>query len=179
VNVCFILGNNHFPDEQNILFRTSQTSTTIDGFTNQTNNQVVFTSSLSLTVQGHGQSGITPTSGSNIANLTITVPHGEFTDFIINPHKTNTPSNILISARTSTGAFFNSGFFGGMGNNFMTILAAPGVEINQISMTALSGVSTVSQTRISGVEVIPEPSSMLLLGSGVLIFAQVLRRKLM
>ena len=64
----------------------------------------------------------------------------------------------------------------------MTILAAPGVELVKISMASGGGVNTVSQNRISGIEPlpppIPEPSSMLLLGSGVLVLAQVLRRKL-
>src|ERR1051325_3525234 len=62
-NVIFTLSNNpQQPGEQNILFGSQQTGTTINGATNQTNTPVRFTSTQSLTTGGQGQAILQPTS---------------------------------------------------------------------------------------------------------------------
>src|SRR4051794_22140574 len=85
-NVIFTLGNNPQPSEQNILFGSSQTGTTITGATNQSNTPVRFTSTQSLTTGGIGQAFFQPAnSGSLLTNFTFSVPNNTFTDFIFNP----------------------------------------------------------------------------------------------
>src|SRR5260370_42427409 len=83
----FILGNNRQQSgEQNILFSTSQSGTTINGVTNQTSTPVLFTSSQSLNTGGIGQALLQPTSSRTLlANFTFSVPGGTFTGFIFHP----------------------------------------------------------------------------------------------
>jgi hypothetical protein len=72
------------------------------------------------------------------------------------------------------------GFGDTHGNNFLTITVTPGDAIHSVTLDSGPGFQDLKQTRISGpfAEIIPEPSSMVLLGSGVLGLAQLLRRKL-
>jgi hypothetical protein len=75
--------------------------------------------------------------------------------------------------------FFVSPLFGSSGNNFMTVNATGGGEI---TITPTSGLMTLAQNQISGISitsVVPESSSMLLVGSGLLLLALGLRRKLL
>ena len=84
--VIFTPGNNPQPGEQNILFGSSQTGTTISGATNQSNTPVRFTSTQSLTTGGVGQAFVQPAnSASLLTNFTFSVPNNTFTDFIFNP----------------------------------------------------------------------------------------------
>jgi len=54
-SVIFTLGDNPQPGEENILFGSSQTGTTITGATNQSHTPVQFMSTQSLTTGGIGQ----------------------------------------------------------------------------------------------------------------------------
>jgi len=67
------------------------------------------------------------------------------------------------------------------GDNFLTITTTPGEEISSITITSATGFLDLKQPRvsgISGVTIIPEPSSLLLLASGLVDIAGVVRRKL-
>lgn len=67
-------------------------------------------------------------------------------------------------------------------DNFLTILATNRETISSITIDSASGFADFKQPRISGISgvtLVPEPSSMLLLASGVLGIAPVLRRKIL
>src|SRR5215469_11095461 len=124
-NAVFEFGNHPQPNEQNILFHTPQTGTSVNGFTNHTDTMVVFTSPTTLTAKG-GQSDIDALSGK-ISDILITVPGENFLDYILNPFKGNNSSDITVTVKMSDGKSFTSPSFGHSGgNNFLTILATGG-----------------------------------------------------
>src|SRR5262249_13557514 len=89
--ITFQLGNHPQPDEENILFQSSETGGTITGATNQTNTPVHFSSLTGETLfQGaKGQADIENAADPGKADLTsmaVTLDPGFFfTDFILNP----------------------------------------------------------------------------------------------
>ncbi len=172
----FMLGNNpQQPGEQNILFSTSQSGTTINGVTNQTSTPVLFTSSQSLNTGGIGQAFLQPTSSSTLlANFTFSVPGGTFTDFIFNPQIGGQPQGgggtASVSVAASDGTFDFS-YALGNGNNFLTIVASAGETLSSVTLTDFPGFNQLQQPRVSGVAAttpVPEPASLALLGLGLL-----------
>ncbi len=180
----FTLGNNpQQSGEQNILFGSSQTGTTINGTTNQTNTPVRFTSSQSLSTGGIGQAFLTPTNSSSLlTNFAFSVPGGTFTDFIFNPQiggQPNAPSGTAAITVTASDGAFNFNLPLSNGNNFLTIVASSGETFSQVALTSSTGFNQLQQPRVSGVNTggggggggggtpIPEPASMALLGAGV------------
>jgi hypothetical protein len=175
-DAVFTLGNHPQPGEQNIMFHTAMTGTMVSGTTNQTHNQVVFLSNQTLHVSG-GQSDVDAVSGS-LTNITITAPLFVFNDYILNPFKDTSSSNISVMVVMSDGHTFSFGPYGKNGDNFLTITTSGGEEIAKILVTvAGGGVTGLKQNRISGVTPIPEPSSLLLLGSGLAGLAGIVGRK--
>ena len=72
-DAIFTTGNHPQPNEENILFHTAQTGTTVDGFTNQSNTLVQFSSTTDTMVRSSGQSDVDAMDGL-INNITVTVP---------------------------------------------------------------------------------------------------------
>src|SRR3954470_3050180 len=84
-SVIFTPGNNPQPGEQNVLFGSSQTGTTITGANNQSKTPDQFTSTHSLT-GGVCQAVLEPTNSATLlANFAFSVPGNTFGDFIFNP----------------------------------------------------------------------------------------------
>src|SRR3954449_3113044 len=85
--VIFTSGNNPQPGEENVLFGSSQTGTTITGATNQSNTGVQFTSTQNLQTGGIGQAFLEAVAPATFitGNVTFSVPGNAFLDYIFNP----------------------------------------------------------------------------------------------
>jgi hypothetical protein len=164
------------PGEENILFQGGETGLVVTGITNQSHLAVQFASSTDILVEtAAGQANLTAQDGL-LNNITISVPNGSFTDLIFNP-LCPTPSpegcgSATVTAVTNDGTFTFT-YPGGLGNgnNFLTILAINGETLSSVTIDA-AGFEDLRQVRISGATTggnpVPEPSTVILLGSGLL-----------
>ena len=187
-DAMFETGNHPQPNEENILLNGSGIviGNPIDGHTNHTHTTVQFSSTTCLPGQGclsgtGGQSDIDagPGFGTVLHNVTITVPGHSFQDLIINPFKPVNNTDLVVTVITNTGPFIFT-YGDTHGDNFLTITTNGGEVIDSVTIDSTGGFQDLKQPRISGpFAVIPEPSSLLLLGSGVLILLQGFRRKLL
>jgi len=167
----FTLGNNPQPNEQNILFGSQQSGTTITGNTNQSLTPVQFTSTQSLTTGGVGQALLEATSPATTitGSVTFSVPGLAFLDYIFNPQVGGpdaTGGPATITAITNDGTF-NHPITLGNGNNFWTITTTAGEFLTSVTLTPAAGTTynQYQQPRVSGVfGVVPEPASLALLG---------------
>jgi hypothetical protein len=183
----FTLGNNPQADEQNVLYSASQTGTSITGLTNQTNTSVLFTASETLQTTALGQANLTASDGA-INNVTIAVLGRTYGDLIVNPlvgvpGPQTVPATVSVVANNGT---FTFDYNLTQGNNFLTILADSGQTITSTTITSSGGFADLRQVRISGLSgtvppgqgtgTMPEPTSLLLLGSGLVGLAWMRRR---
>jgi hypothetical protein len=179
-DAVFTLGNHPQPNEQNVLFKTDQTGSTVFGFTNISDTQVQFSSTTdTLVVTSAGQAKVGAVDGL-VNDITFTVPGHSFLDFILNPFQPAANNDLMITVTMSDGTTFSFGPYGSThGNNFLTITTINNETIASVTIDSAGGFQDLQQPRVSGISgvVVPEPSSLLLLGSGVLGFATVLRRK--
>ena len=179
-DAVFTLGNHPQPNEENILFQTDQMGMTIEAFTNRSDTMVQWSSTTDTLLGTGGQSDLDAVGGL-IHDVTFTVPGHTFLDLIFNPFKPGNNNDLVVTVMTNTGPFMFT-YGDTHGDNFLTITTINGETISSVTIDSASGFQDLMQPRISGISgvtIVPEPSSMLLLGSGVLVLAQVLRRKLL
>ena len=177
-NIDFILGNQQLQNEENILFQNDMQGTTIMGFTNITNTEIDFSSTTDVLMGQGGQARVSAQDGL-INNITITSPSMNFQGFVFNPFRPVNDNDLTVTVVDAMGPHvFQYGQ--NNGNNFLTMVDTDGHGIESITIDSVGGFQDLRQNRVGdGLDTttVPEPSSILLLGSGLLGSISYFRRK--
>ena len=173
----------------NVLLNPATNVLTVTGTVGQNNLLVNFTSSSGSGLLNANPSGQATVSGGtgNIAltQLTFGLANNDtFTRAVFNINAA-TDGAVLIHVEgvNIDGGFFEDDFtVDANGQNFFTVTAINGQLITSISLTAINGATfeDVRQVRLGGseiVETVPEPASMVLLGTGLLGAAAGMRKR--
>jgi hypothetical protein len=173
----------------NVLLNPATNVLTVTGTVGQNNLLVNFTSTSGSGLLNANPSGQATVSGGtgNIAltQLTFGLANNDtFTRAVFNINAaTDGEVRIRVEGVNINGGFFQDEFVvDANGQNFFTVTAINGQLITSISLTAISGATfeDVRQVRLGGGEIaetIPEPASMVLLGTGLLGAAAGFRKR--
>ncbi len=187
-DIVFVQGPTSAADE-NIQFNDPgqiSTGNPVTGATNQTSTVFNFSSNVNLTTPSAGQARIERAGGGTFNTLTIT-PVNSLVTFNELDFNINAVANgfVTFTATEDNGQMTTSQAFtlDASGQNFFSVVAINNQRIRSVMFTTTVGVQDVRQVRVGGLATgtptapIPEPTTMLLLGSGLAGVAARLRRR--
>src|SRR5678815_4252895 len=164
----------------NVLLNPATDVLTVTGVVGQNNLVVNFTSSSGSGLLNANPSGQATVSGgtgnTDLTQITFGLANNDtFTRAVFNINAATSGSVLIhVEGINITGGFFEDDFtVDANGQNFFTVTAINGQLIQSISLTGINGATfqDVRQVRLGGGEVVqttvPEPASMLLLGTGL------------